>query len=357
MIYLAVKNRKWKVFIGHVFCWILFVLYEISAVSILNGAFAHIGITLAYYPLYICLFYINAMVALPACFEGRRKVLLYLVFVSAETALALVVKYQLDHLFLNFSMPWHDRAALTKYLLVSGWRDLYFIAFSSVFWLVRRLFIYREKATAAEKRRLAESAEKSALERDIAEIRLANLQQQINPHFLFNTLNFVYSSVLKLSPAAADALGRLSEIIRYGFRSQSLVARSTLALEIEQIENLIELHRLRADRPVYAKCSFAGDGSAAVLPLVLLTFAENVFKHGDLSDPANPAKISASVDQEHLLRFETWNLKRTPAPGGDTSGTGMTNTIRRLEHAYPGKYQLRVDNSNNHYHLTLIVAL
>lgn len=358
MTFLPAKDPRLKEFAAHVICWIMFILYEITAVSIVNGTFAHMGTTLAYYPVYIALFYTNAVVVLPICFAGKPKLLLFFLLVTAVIGAALFFKYQLDHLFLHFRMPWSDRATLIKYLFLSGWRDLYFVALSSVFWIVKRLFRYQEEVSAAEKRRLGESAEKARLERDIAEIRFAGLQQQINPHFLFNTLNFVYSSVLKLSPAAADALGRLSEIIRYGFRSQSLSASSTLALEVEQIENLIELNRVRSDRPVYIEFHHVGDNSSLrILPLVLLTFAENIFKHGDLSDPQRPAKIWASVDSGHTLRFQVWNLKRAPANHNDVPATGMINTIKRLEYAYPGKYQLQVDDGADDYELTLIVAL
>lgn len=351
------KTPKLKMLATHVICWAIFILYELTTVSIVKGKLVSLGAALVYYPVYIALFYVNAGIVLQLCFRGRSKVLLFLLLSIAEIGCALFMKCFFDHIFFHFVIPWGNHPALIKYLFVAGWRDLYFVALSSAFWLVRRLFLYREEVSAMEKRRLAASAEKVALERDIAEIKLASLQQQINPHFLFNTLNFVYSSVLKLSPAAADALARLSEIIRYGLESQLLSTRSALTLELEQIENLIELNRVRSERPVYIDFLHAGDSSSlSILPLVLLTFTENIFKHGDLADPARSARISASVDSGQMLKFQTWNLKKNPGIYND-SGTGMTNTVKRLEYAYPGKYQLQVNDGADDYELTLTVAL
>ena len=352
------KTPKLKRVAPHVICWMIFILYEVTTVFILNGNFAYLGTALAYYPIYIALFYTNAIVVLPLCFGRNSKVLLFLLVSVAEIGFAVLLKYQLDRLFLHFSMPWDNHAALIKYIFVSSWRAFYFWVLSGAFWLVRRLFMYRQAVDAAEKRHLVESAEKATLERDIAEIRFASLQQQINPHFLFNTLNFVYSSVLKLSPVAADALARLSEVMRYGLRSQSLSARMSLEAEMEQIENLIELNRVRLDHPEYINYEFTGNsGALSILPLVLLTFAENLFKHGDLSDPARPAEIRAAVDSQGVLRFQTWNVKKSPGRHDDAPRTGMANTIRRLDHAYAGKYQLEVDSSGQTYKLTLILAL
>jgi sensor histidine kinase YesM len=262
--------------------------------------------------------------------------------VAGELAICIFIKYSLDRILINFRLPWDNPSVLHRYLFLGCWRALWFIGLATVYWLIRRMF--------------EEAEQRGRLETSMADLRFANLQQQINPHFLFNTLNFVYNAVLKTSAPAANALGRLSEMIRYGLSSHSLSSLVPLTLEIEQIENLIELNRLRFNNQLHVSYQFEGvTEKPIILPMVLLTFTENLFKHGDLSDPANPATIHISVKEGTML-FTTWDRKKRIRDSRD-NGTGIVNSVKRLEHTYGKKYTLEISDNPADFTLSLRIAL
>lgn len=347
-------NLKFILF--HIAGWFIFIIYEMSGVFYLNGSLRGLGVTLAYYLVSVGLFYSHSLLVMPFAMSRKRKSFWLLLLVAAEISCALAIKYGLDRYVVHHPVP-SAPALLRAYVFLGIWRDTWFLILATVYWALRRLFGYREAAAKSEKERLNAMKEKAILEKDTAELRFEFLQQQINPHFLFNTLNFVYSSILETSPGTADALGRLSEMIRYSFQSQGPTAMAPLFDELEQLHNLAELNRLRYDRPLYLELQIAvQDETIPILPLVLLTFAENVFKHGDLTDPGAPAVIFVSVDAARMLIFETGNKKKAGAAHRE-GGQGIANVIRRLDHVYGTNYTIKMDNRPDEFKLKLTIAL
>ncbi|MFI5160451.1 MAG: sensor histidine kinase [Sphingobacteriales bacterium] len=347
---LALQNYSWLIrkksnpLLFHIIAWLIFIFYELASVFFVNGTLSGIGRAFVYYILYISIFYFHARIALPFAFGRlKRPHVACLVLIVPELVACILLKCLVDRYIESYKLQLNDLRFVSKYLFLSAWRCVYFIGLGTVYWLIRRMLNYRAEIASSEK--------------ELAEVRYAFLQQQISPHFLFNTLNFVYNSVYKLSPVASECILQLSDVMRYSLESND-AAEIDLYLELEQIQNLLSLNRLRYDHELYLIEEIDGDPEGVkIIPLVLLTLVENVFKHGKLTDEANPARISISVNPQRILTFETRNLKKRQRDGQKTPGIGLRNTIKRLDFAYPGRYKLDITDQETYYRLELSMQL
>lgn len=186
------------------------------------------------------------------------------------------------------------------------------------------------------------------------------LKSQINPHFIFNTLNNLYGVIRKSDERAARGIATLSHLMRYMIHD-SEVEQIALLKEIEQIERFIELQRLRfsKDDEITIDLHTRGDVSAVALPpMLLLPFVENAFKHGiSLASPSYVI-IDIHADKKRL-RFSVRNSlhSRKESPREDTRGTGLRNARRRLELLYGDKHELSIESRGGEYSVTLVLEL
>ena len=189
-------------------------------------------------------------------------------------------------------------------------------------------------------------------ERNAAE--LAFLKSQVNPHFLFNTLNNIYSLAYTRSDAAPGAILKLSELMRY-MLYDSNAERVSLAKEVAYLTNFIDLEKLRVSQ---ANVQFSVEGDTdrfRIEPLLLVSFVENAFKHGDLTDPSQPLVIDLSVINGRL-RIDTLN-KKTSRQTDAVGGIGLANVRRRLALLYPNQHALRVIEEPGSYACSLELNL
>ncbi len=199
---------------------------------------------------------------------------------------------------------------------------------------------------------------------------LAFLKSQINPHFLFNTLNNIYALSYAKSDAAPGAILKLSELMRYMLYESTTVLQPgtagngkptglshkvSLAKEIQYLQNLVDLEKLRVPN---AQVQFEVQGNPdlyRVEPMLLISFVENAFKHGDLTDPNHPLVIHLSVRQGKLLA-NVLNKKSSHQKDA-TGGIGLPNVRRRLDLLYPNQYTLTVDEDDQTYSCRLEIHL
>lgn len=198
------------------------------------------------------------------------------------------------------------------------------------------------------RRRQIES-EKKALE-------LSFLKSQIQPHFLFNTLNSIYALALEKSEYTAKAVVKLSDMMRYVINDagKDFVP---LTHEIAYIRNYIDLQALRITEKVNLETDIKGDfASEEISPMILVTFIENAFKYG-----VNPDKESLIVIRIHCndseLELFVYNDKTGADNVQEVMQIGVKNTMERLDHVYPGRYNLRMTENENNYTLTLKIRL
>ncbi|MCX2429857.1 sensor histidine kinase [Pedobacter sp. GR22-10] len=160
------------------------------------------------------------------------------------------------------------------------------------------------------------------------------LRAQINPHFLYNTLDMLYAKARVKDRELSEAILLLADVMRYSIKPDGYSRMTNLTEEIEHLENVIKINQLRYNQTLHLDFNIKGETeNVKIVPLVLITLLENVFKFGDLNDPEHPAKVQLEVKLNHTLVFVTTNKIRI-GPKELTSGMGISNTIKRLKRVY-----------------------
>ncbi len=199
--------------------------------------------------------------------------------------------------------------------------------------------------------------EQMELEKERMSSELDYLKQQINPHFLFNAINSIYSLTLPHEDTrASESILKLSAILRYMLyeTNQKLVL---LEREIEIIEDYIGLHRLRLTSKTQVNLVVNGNLSGyGIEPLLLIPFIENAFKYG--IDSSEACTIDISIDcTDNYLKFGVVNKILVKNNAGKHSGIGIKNIERRLEILYPDSHNLDIKQVNDNFIVSLNLPL
>lgn len=207
-----------------------------------------------------------------------------------------------------------------------------------------------------QKEEIAHQAKRLKVELDVQNqaSEQALLRSQINPHFLFNTLNNIYSLVYQKASNAPEALMKLSEIMRYMLYDTS-ADMVLLDKEIQYLKSFIELHQLRLKNKDFVSFEISGDTSGKeIAPMLLIAFIENAFKHGNKSAAAPGILIQLNCSKSEI-RFKIKNYKNNSSPKDSLGGIGLANVKRRLELIYHDKYQLDIDESDDKFEVDLVI--
>jgi two-component system LytT family sensor kinase len=196
-------------------------------------------------------------------------------------------------------------------------------------------------------RRLVEMA------REKAEAELSFLKSQINPHFLFNSLNSVYFLIDKNNPGARQALHKFSDMLRYQLYEMN-GARIRIEKELNYLKDYFDLQKLRKDENylVDFNCSMEVK-NFTIEPLLLIPFVENAFKHiSHRAGQNNFVKLDMNRSNGHFF-FTIENSKDAEHTTEFHGGIGLNNVMRRLELLYPQKHELQIHNENTTYKVEL----
>ncbi len=196
------------------------------------------------------------------------------------------------------------------------------------------------------------------LQSTIQESELQFLRSQINPHFLFNNLNNLYSYALQNSPKTPEIILEMSGVLRY-MLYESKEQFVPLKKELEQLGNFIRLYRLQIEDRGNVRFKVGEmEGEHRIAPLILIVFIENAFKHSQSGQSSN-IEIDISVQMEgSVLEFHCKNNFET-VPSLDTvaKGIGLNNVKKRLELLYPKKHQLEIKEKDKSYEVYLRLEL
>ncbi|RMG85094.1 MAG: histidine kinase, partial [Bacteroidetes bacterium] len=197
---------------------------------------------------------------------------------------------------------------------------------------------------------------KKDLERLENELRF--LKNQVNPHFLFNALNNMYSLAYRQHPDTPKMIALLSEIMRY-MLYDCTTRRVRLTKEIKLIEHYIALQNLTRDENLFVDFYFEGVATAhEIAPMLLINFVENAFKHSDIRENDRAwIKIELVVDENGKLQFCVENSKSPRGEHWENGGIGLKNTLRQLELNYPEKYDLHISEDDHCYVVRLTIQL
>jgi len=212
-------------------------------------------------------------------------------------------------------------------------------------------FVFR---IAIEYFRLKKQSEEIIAQKVEAELNL--LKSQVQPHFLFNTLNNIYYEAYLEAPRTAGLIERLSDIMRY-FVDESPKQEVSLATEIKFLENYIALEKIRIRYDIDITFNKNCETSLSIPPMLLMTFVENIFKHGiDKSSTLNKIELSL-VQQDSRLIFTTKNTLPDHPLHSPSTSFGIDNLRKRLTLLYHTDFDLQTDNNSKLYTALLNIPL
>jgi two-component system LytT family sensor kinase len=192
-----------------------------------------------------------------------------------------------------------------------------------------------------------------------AETELHFLKSQINPHFLFNSINSVYFLIDKKNEDARNALHTFSEMLRYQLYECN-GNKISLHKEICFLKDYIDVQQLRKNKDLEVHFNAAKNNRDVLIePLLLIPFVENAFKHLSHFDDGRKDVINICIDAENDLRFivENTTNKNKIKKTANESGIGLTNLKRRLELLYPNKHELKIENGEDCFKASLFIQL
>ena len=330
------KNRV----LQHILFWclsfliltnILKVSVELKQIDLIYTAIFHVPVVL--------IVYLNLKLLFPVFLE-KAKYFLYSISVLALIALGsgfyiILFNSWIDHIFSGY-----------YFIAYYGFFDisLYFVIYifvTSLLRLARGWFQLQE------------------IEKEKTLVELKALRSQINPHFLFNSLNSIYSLARKNSPEVPEKVIQLSDLLRhviYNSDDDFIL----LSKEVEMVRNYIELQNLRTAENEKIGFELIGEiEGKKVAPLIFLPFVENSFKHGLKSGAENAfVKIKLEVLGNNLS-FEIENSKGKSLETDDFKykGIGIENVKKRLDLIYPDSYSLKIKNNHDTYKVLLEVQI
>lgn len=207
-----------------------------------------------------------------------------------------------------------------------------------------------------------QNRERQELVTETMQSELRFLKSQINPHFLFNTLNSLYALTLKKSDAAPDIVIKLSEMMRY-MLYECNEKTVPLSKEIAYIRNYLDLEKLRQQKDVSINMHVKGNvANQQIAPLMFMNFLENSFKHG-LNSAISQGFVNIELEVlDNSVVFNIENsrgsvMPRSPDAGRPSGGIGLVNVRRRLELLYPEKHELSIKKTPNSFAVALKLEL
>lgn len=342
------NNRLIKI---HILCWSIYIVYEVLVSRALSGRYSHFLYYLFFYFLNILLFYAHALFVMRSSFRNIPATLLRLPLLLV---LEVGIYVGLSIAFSNFL---HILNARKEPLIFDWrvyisiiWRGSLFILFSTGYYF---LVSYMEKL----RQQMQEAIEMERLNLELTKAQMDFLRSQINPHLLFNTLNFVKYAAKNQPDQADEAIVRISEIMTFAMgKSSDNDGFVELEQELNQIKNIIRLNQLRFGNRLYVNYRTELDRKhILILPIVLLTLVENLFKHGDLTNKEYPGEIMVK-SHKNGLEFSTSNM---PKSGGlynlQVKSTGLENVVSRLELTYAERHIFTYGQQGAFYRTRLFV--
>lgn len=323
-----------KEIIIHVLYWaIFFFTYFIQLKPENDFIFGFDEVTLfsiSYLFITISTFYLNYLYILKK-FVDIKILSKFLIGLFLIFAYFIALRYLLEEvLFLHvFGTGNYFEGTTIQYYIFDNlhWASTPIIA-STIMWIVINFIRTLQKEVVLNE------------EKKLAEIQF--LKSQINPHFIFNTLNNIYSMVFLKSEKALSAIEKLSEIMRFTtYETQKELI--PIVSEIKYIESFIDLERIRNTKEIHIQFfTEIGNENQMLPPYLLLPFIENCIKHGILDDEKNPVLFSIKSDDKTLV-IDVENKINNKLKDSH-SGIGLTNLRKRLEYYFPNQYKFDIIN-------------
>jgi sensor histidine kinase YesM len=358
LLALPFKQNRLVVFVVHWMTWLLLHLI-IFLPALLNTKnfnsetffFNHfVLITLNFLLFYLTAFHIMSLVS-----SLQKK--WFWVFVGSllVTMAFTYLKFWLE--------TWHGEYLYNKFTQKSpppqldffgpGFRNYFQLNILTNFSIVVMGFAYRLLLSWLQGEKIRKDLENQKLRTE-----LSYLKMQVNPHFLFNALNNIYSlAVIEKSERTGNSILKLSELIRYMlYENEDESNTVNLLKELRHINSYIDLEKLRHSEDVFLNFSIEGDISEKrIVPLLLFPLIENAFKHGIITDCKKPVTIEITITNDQF-KFYIANYNNDYQKDS-VGGIGLQNVKKRLELIFPDNYTLDIQHTNDMHIVNLILPL
>lgn len=331
----------------HVFLWLVYFLFWVFVLSpgvTRSDFFINSAVIVSIHAL---VSYFNIYYLFPL-FLQKRAYVKYFVAIVLSISLATLLDSGVFSILDTVDAEAKSGLLSPRFLLATAMAITYTTAITMSLKLVKHWY---------EKERLAKELEKINTETE-----LKYLKSQINPHFLFNSLNSIYALALQKSDLTPDLILKLSDILRYLLYDGS-EKKVSLAQELKYVKSYLELEKVRHGSRMDLEINITGDTeSKEIAPMLLIPFVENSFKHGLGKDKDKGyVHLNVTAEKDELL-FSIANSK--PINGSEVSqkngyqgGIGLINVKKRLNLLYPKKYKLDVTRDAHEFKVELNIKL
>jgi LytS/YehU family sensor histidine kinase len=288
-----------------------------------------------------CAVYLNLLVLIPILSRKRNALLYALLLCMSLLGYALLKNLHDVYLYgYILGEPEHRNFLYNTFYNISI--AVFYVAFSVALHLSREWYAQRELIRKIEIEKL--------------NTELEYLKAQINPHFLFNSINTIYFQIEKQNQTARDTLSSFSEMLRYQLYECN-GKEVPVEREVSYLKNYVGLQRMRKDENY--SITFSADENVQgfnLAPLLLIPFVENAFKHVSHFAKGNEIKINLNRDEGHFY-LTVYNTKDTRKESDDEGGIGLRNVQRRLELIYNGRHRLEVQDLPESFRVELTIQL
>lgn len=293
------------------------------------------------YVFLIGFFYLNYYLLIPRLYFTKKFTLFWLLVFLSVVFIAIVPKIISFGLFplppevAEYMKPFRPAFLLHHF-------EHQFLRFAAVFILSLLLRINDQWKTAQKDKMSAE---------------LSYMRAQINPHFLFNTLNSIYSMAISKSDHTATAVVKLSGMMRYAI-TDAHMNLVPLQKEISYISDYIDLQQYRLGNTVKLNYRINGDPEdKKIAPLILISIVENAFKYGVNPEENSSIMVDLTIHEYFLVFIVKNNKVRTNVSEDEKSGIGIENTRKRLEMIYPGRHKFEIEETAREFSVVLTLQL
>jgi two-component system, LytTR family, sensor kinase len=349
---------KWKKSYNHILFWVLHTTYIFFVIYIQYPQLDTFDFIILR-SLLILSFYINVFFVYKYLLT-RITLLHGLLLFILNFCLYFGLKYVHHYIFLPFIG--HNRFwqpfDLKSFSITAVINFIEFSLYALGYWYFRysiksqqELHIKTETALRAEQVNLELEAQKNQLQYNF-------LKAQINPHFLYNTLAFIYAKTKRADEGAANSVHLLTEIMRYALDDDKGDSMKSLDEEVEHMEKYIELNRLRFGDGFHLQYEKQGNTARIYIPhYTLIVFVENAFKHGIINDPKEPVVVHLIVEPEKWTFIVANKKNKARYESEEGGGLGLDNIKERLHMVYKDRHQLLINETNEAFHVHLSVNL
>ncbi|MBD1395922.1 histidine kinase [Pontibacter sp. JH31] len=323
---LAIHVAAWALFGA----WIFYVQYQ-RGLTLNKAIDSLVGLSFA-----IMIFYLNWYVLIPR-YLARNRILSYIAMVLLTLTAVALIRSPLDfYVFREFN---------------PGMKVLYSYDRILNYLLAGLIVVFISSALKVTGNYIRNERRNKELENQKLMAELNFLKSQVNPHFLFNTLNNIYSLAYKQSPETPDAIMKLSLLMRY-MLYESNDTLVSLEKEVDHIRNFIDLQKLRLREQTSIRLNVDGElAGKQIAPMLLMTLVENAFKHGLVSRNEVGITLNLLV-QDDGLQFTTVN-NTSSHKKREFGGIGLQNLKQRLTLLYPNRHELHFEEKADTFYASL----